>query len=84
METGMLWFDDDQTADIEEKVLRAAAHYTRKYDQSPNLCFVHLSAFNGNGKYLVKKAGGVNIRPSRSILPDHFWIGMADREEELR
>ena len=83
MKIGLLWFDDDPRKRLEEKVLRAATYYERKYGRAPNLCFVHPSAFNGNGKRGkqsgVKKAGGVEIRPGRSILPDHFWLGVAER-----
>jgi hypothetical protein len=78
MKTGLLWFDDDPRRQLEEKVRRAAVHYERKYGQVPNLCFVHPSAFNGNGKRRVVKAGGVEIRPGRSVLPDHFWLGVAE------
>ncbi|MFQ6100580.1 MAG: hypothetical protein ACE5OS_05020 [Anaerolineae bacterium] len=78
MKTGLLWFDDDPRRELKEKVLRAAVHYERKYGQKPNLCFVHPSTFNGNGKRRFVKAGGVEIRPGRSVLPDHFWLGVAE------
>jgi hypothetical protein len=78
MKSGLLWFDDDPQRRLEEKVLRAATHYERKYGRSPNLCFVHPSVFNGNGKHPVKRAGGVEICPGRSVLPDHFWLGVAE------
>ncbi|RLC91368.1 MAG: hypothetical protein DRI77_13885 [Chloroflexi bacterium] len=81
MKTGLLWFDDDPRRQLEDKVLRAAAHYERKYGQVPNLCFVHPSVFNGNGNgqnSTAKKAGGIEIRAGRSILPDHLWLGVAE------
>ncbi len=86
MKTGLLWFDDDPRKELEEKVLRAAAHYERKYGQAPDLCFVHPNAFNGNGngkrgkKGGVVKAGEVEIRPGRSVLQHHFWLGMAEKK----
>jgi len=86
MKTGLLWFDDDPRKQLEEKVLRAARHYERKYGQVPNLCFVHPSAFDGNGKGngngAVAKAGDVEIRSGRSVLPDHFWLGVAEHSRE--
>jgi hypothetical protein len=78
METGLLWFDDDPRRELEDKVLRAAAHYERKHGHKPNLCFIHPSAFNGNGKRRLKKAGKVEIRPGRSVLRHHFWLGVAE------
>ena len=81
MKTGLLWFDDDPRKQLEEKVLRAATHYEHKYGQSPSLCFVHPSALgdNGNGKRPARKAGAVEIRAGRSVLPHHLWLGMAEK-----
>jgi hypothetical protein len=83
MKTGLLWFDDDTSKDLEEKVRRAAAHYERKYGQSPTLCFVHPSALNGNGNGSGDdsnlQTGGVEVRSGRTILPDHFWLGVAEQ-----
>jgi hypothetical protein len=78
MKTGLLWFDDDPRRQLEEKVLRAATHYERKHGQAPTLCYVHSSALNSNGKRAVKKAGEVEIRIGRSVLPNHFWLGVAE------
>lgn len=83
MRTGLLWFDDDPRKELEEKVLRAAAHYERKHGHPPDLCYVHPDAFgdNGNGKKSdVVKAGEVEIRAGRSVLLHHFWLGMADEK----
>jgi hypothetical protein len=81
MRTGLLWFDDEPSRSLEDKVLRAAAHYERKYGQAPDLCFVHPSAFDGNGRRPAKKAGEVEIRPGRSVLRDHFWLGVAETHD---
>ena len=83
MKVGLLWFDDDPHRELEQKVLRAAAHYERKYGQPPDLCFVHPRVFQGNGKRRVKKAGGVEIRPGRSVLPHHFWLGVAEDNSRI-
>jgi hypothetical protein len=86
MKTGLLWFDDDPRKELEEKVLRAAAHYESKYGRLPELCYVHPNAFNGNGngkrgkKGDVVKAGDVEVRTGRSVLPHHFWLGMAEEK----
>ncbi|HIQ01190.1 MAG TPA: hypothetical protein EYH30_03520 [Anaerolineales bacterium] len=78
MDIGLLWFDNDPRRGLEEKVLRAVAHYRRKYGHTPNVCFVHPSMLNGNGRRSVLRAGGVEVRPGRAILPDHFWVGTAE------
>jgi hypothetical protein len=89
MKTGLLWFDDDPRKELEEKVLRAATHYERKYGRSPELCYVHPSTFNGNGdgkrgkKGDVVKAGKVEIRAGRTVLLHHFWLGMAEDKSQI-
>ena len=78
MKIGMLWFDNDPKADLKVKIERAASYYSKKYGQAPNLCFIHpsmASATNGNGK-----PGNLEIRTNRSVLPNHFWIGMAESQ----
>ena len=79
MKIGLLWFDSEKGTDLEEKVRRAAAHYERKHGHSPNMCFVNPAAFGDNGKR--KRVGDVEIRPARSILPHHFWLGREDKDE---
>lgn len=79
MKTGLLWFDDDPRRQVEEKVMRAATYYERKYGQAPNLCFVHPSTLDGNGKQGRLRTNGVEVRSGRSILRDHFWLGINDQ-----
>jgi len=82
MKIGMLWFDNDPKADLKVKIERAAVYYSKKYGQPPNLCFVHPSmtpagSGNGNGN---GKPGNIEIRANRSVLPNHFWIGIAETQ----
>lgn len=72
MNTGMLWFDNDPKADLAVKIQRAADYYRKKYGQAPNLCFVHPSMLAGNAPKAPDK---IEVRPNRSVLPNHFWIG---------
>jgi len=83
MKVGLLWFDDDPHRELEQKVVRAATHYELKYGQPPDLCLVHPSVLDGNGKSLAKKAGGVEIRPRRSVLRHHFWLGVAEDKSQI-
>ena len=79
MNTGLLWFDDDPDRRLEEKVLRAALHYEQKYGRPPDLCYVNPGALDDSdqGEDPVW-AGQVEIKPGRTVLPNHFWLGMAD------
>jgi hypothetical protein len=72
MNTGMLWFDNDPKADLAIKIQRAADYYHKKYGENPDLCFVHPSMLGNSGA----KAGKIEVRSNRSILPNHFWIGI--------
>ena len=79
MQSGMLWFDDDPHKQLQEKILRAAMYYERKFGQPPNLCFVHPSTLNGNGRGTdVVRINGVEIHPTWYVPPDHFWMGRAE------
>ena len=81
MEVGLLWFDDDPQRRLEEKVLRAAMHYERKYGQPPNLCFVHPSVFNGNGNGKRDKKSGVKRARSGDLAQRSG--DLAQRSEDL-
>ena len=72
MNVGMLWFDNDPKTDIAVKINQAVDYYRHKYGQTPNLCFVHPSMVKNN----PVKAGNVEVRSSRSVLPNHFWLGL--------
>ena len=72
MNIGMLWFDNDPKTDIAVKITRAVDYYQHKYGQTPNLCFVHPSMV----KTTPTKSGNIEVRSSRAVLPNHFWIGL--------
>ena len=81
MNIGMLWFDNYPYTNMETKVKWAAVYFRRKYGVVPTVCFVHpcmlLGAIGG-------KVGPIEIRTSRSVLPNHFWIGVEDRSINRR
>jgi len=80
MNIGMLWFDNDPKAELTLKVERAAAYYRNKYGRQPTLCFVHPSMLGspnaGQDPQTSLKAGNIEVRSTRSVLPNHFWIGV--------
>lgn len=91
MKIGMLWYDNDPKADLGLKIERAASYYQNKYGRTPNLCFVHPSMLSPIGESApVEEAdkehpaekvnlrrGGIDVKPNRSVLPNHFWIGIS-------
>jgi len=91
MEIGMLWFDNDNKSDYEAKIERAVTYYRNKYGKVPNLCFVHPCMIPTNGSQAAGGASqqaetlslnsqGVEIRTSKTMLPNHFWIGINRQE----
>ncbi len=73
MNVGMLWFDDDASRTLEEKVSRAADFYRHKYGRPPTLCLINPQAANGR-----KNVAAVELRTAQNVLPHHFWVGMAE------
>ena len=74
MDIGMLWYDNDARPDRAQKGARAAAHYRVKYGVAPNLCYVN-PALLPQGPQVAE---GVQVRPARTVLPNHFWLGVGD------
>ncbi len=75
MNVGMLWYDDDKSRSLEEKVRRAADYYQRKYGRKPNLCLVNpQSGLNGK----TAKVASVELKTAGNVLPHHFWVGVAE------
>lgn len=75
MDTGMLWFDDGPQA-LKEKVARAVSFYATKYGRSPTVCLVHPVTKNGAD---TPSVSGVVLRETRSILPNHFLVGIEEQ-----
>lgn len=75
MNSGMLWYDNDPKTELNNKVSQAAAYYKKKYGHTPNMCYVHTSMLTDKSA----KAGSINIKTTKSILPHHFWLGVNEK-----
>ena len=86
MHTGMLWFDNSQTA-LNIKIQKAVEYYHKKYGRTPDLCLVHPSMLEQNNQRQLETpvpASGASlnkltVRPYRPVLPGHIWIGIEDK-----
>ena len=76
MHTGMLWFDNSQTA-LTVKIQKAVEYYHKKYGQTPDLCLVHPSMLDASQRQL--EVNKLTVRPYRPVLPGHIWIGIEDK-----
>lgn len=81
MDIGMLWYDDTKR-DLDSKVARAVEHYKTKYGTAPTLCFMNPAALAE--KNAPDTAAGLLLRPARTILPNHFWIGVGEAVAEAK
>lgn len=77
MNIGMLWLDADRGRSFDEKVQRAAEYYTEKYGRFPELCLVNTAALLGE-----KKVGQIMVKPVKTVLPNHFWLGIDTQQGE--
>ena len=78
MNIGMLWFDNDPKTTLNIKIAQAAEHYRAKYGRFPDLCLVNPSML----KEPQMETGKILVRPLRSILPNHLWIGVEEWKAE--
>ena len=74
MNVGMLWFDADPRVNLKDRLTRAVAYYQAKYGRVPNLCFIHPETA---GDDTPTDLADLDVRTSKKILPDHFWLGVA-------
>jgi hypothetical protein len=79
MHTGMLWFDNDPRTALSVKIQKAMDYYSKKFGRVPDLCLVHPSMMEGSSKQV--ELGKLIVRPYRSVMPDHFWIGVEDQKK---
>ena len=77
MNVGMLWFDNDPKTTLEVKIQQAADYYRHKYGRTPDLCLVNPGILaKTSDQSGASQSGRILIRPLRSILPGHLWIGV--------
>jgi len=75
MNIGMLWYDDDAKRKLDEKVARAVEFYRAKYGVQPTECYVHPGMLAADQP---ATAAGVRLRPNRTIIKNHFWLGVEE------
>ena len=76
MHTGMLWFDNSQTA-LNIKIQKAVDYYHKKYGRTPDLCLVHPSMLDAQERNpRTVEMNKLTVRPYRPVLPGHIWIGI--------
>ena len=81
MNTGMMWFDNDPKKPLDAKVLQAADYYQHKYGRRPDLCLVNPGSLaKSDPQQEPVLAGKIIVKPLRSVLPGHLWIGVDEKQ----
>lgn len=80
MNTGMMWFDNDPKTSLDVKIQKAADYYRQKYGRTPDICLVNPGMLDKTQPESdARQAGKITIRPLRSVLPGHLWIGVNEK-----
>lgn len=82
MNTAMLWLDMHPDKTLNEKVIEAALYFRKKYGKAPTLCLVNPGVVDQQGLFVeAPNQIKVIVKPWKSVLPSHMWIGVADQPE---
>ena len=71
MNFGMLWFDNNPSSDLAQKVDRAVGYYQQKYGKTPTTCLVNPEMLSDG----EPKNCSIDIKSNHIILHHHLWIG---------
>jgi len=77
---GLLWFDNDPTRTLEDKIVRAAQRYQKKHGHAPDTCYVNRGAMEGDKQQI----NGLHVVAVHNVLPHHFFVGVAGKEKNLQ
>lgn len=71
MTEGLLWFDNDPTRKLSDKIDRAATRYKTKFGRRPTICYLNTADFDG----ATEDVNGIRVRAVTNVLRYHFLIG---------
>lgn len=77
MNAGLLWLDDDKRRPFAQKVQRAADYYEEKYGRLPEMCLVNAHMIESE-----QQVGKIKVQPTKTVLRNHFWLGMRVQNEK--
>ncbi len=76
MKIGLLWFDDDVKRPFAQKVEAARRRYLEKFGVKPDTCYVNPATMPAT----EVSVDGLRIISASIILPNHYWLGVADKQ----
>lgn len=76
MKPGMLWYDNLNNKNLDERVERAVNYFIQKYGEQPRQCFVHPAMLDGE----KGKEPCVKVVADEKILQNHIWVEFPQAE----
>jgi hypothetical protein len=70
MTSGLLWYDNDPTKPVPQKVREAAARFEQKFGFAADRVYV-----NAHDLPDPPTVDGITVVPANNILRNHLWIG---------
>ena len=67
----MLWFDNDKSTSLKQKIYTAMDYYQKKYGQVATTCHIHPSM-------MTKENFPLKVKKDFMILKNHFWLGVEE------
>ena len=72
MREGLLWFDNDPTVQLKDKIRQAAKRYKIRLNRAPTVCYLSAEQFSAD----LATIGGIAVKPATYIRPHYLWIGV--------
>ncbi|GAB4444820.1 MAG: hypothetical protein Kow0031_27280 [Anaerolineae bacterium] len=72
MREGLLWFDNDPTVQLKDKIQQAATRYRLRLKQKPTVCYLNAAQFSAD----LESVNGITLKPVSYIRPHYLWIGV--------
>ena len=70
---GLLWYNSKLMQDYDKALDEVRAYYYQKYNKTGNVViYVHPSCVQST------QLQGITIKGTRSVLPNHMWIGQEE------
>ena len=82
LKEGLLWHDAGD-GDLVSKVTAAAQRYQEKFGVKPDTCHVHPGLLPEQAA-TPTRVGDIKVLGNPSILPNHFWVGVAGQVVDVR
>jgi hypothetical protein len=80
MNIGMMWFDDAKNKTLHAKIREAAQYFRRKFEKIPEVVLVNPKELESDKGFALDVFNEfvILVRPWKSVLPSHLWIGVED------